>query len=85
MEGLIVSFRRGRKTYTPRHFLIQIDGVNDKKKASALVGKSVSWKSSSGKIISGKIASPHGAKGVVRAIFEVGLPGQAITQKVEIK
>jgi large subunit ribosomal protein L35Ae len=50
-----------------------------------LIGKSVSWKSESGKILSGKIASTHGNKGVVRAIFEIGLPGQAIGTRVEIK
>ena len=32
-----------------------------------------------------KIRGAHGNKGVVRAIFEKGLPGQAITTKVEIK
>jgi ribosomal protein L35AE/L33A len=34
--------------------------------------------------IKGKIASTHGSNGVLRAIFEKGLPGQAITTKVEI-
>ena len=38
-----------------------------------------------GKVIEGKISSAHGNKGVVRAIFETGLPGQAITTGVEIK
>ena len=38
-----------------------------------------------GKTINGKIAGPHGNKGLVRAIFEKGLPGQAITTKVEVK
>lgn len=85
MQGIIANFRRGRKTYTPKHYIIHIDGVEDRKKASGLVGKSVSWKSEAGKILNGKIASAHGNKGVVRAIFEIGLPGQAIGTKVEIK
>ena len=85
MRGVIVNFRRGRKTYTPRHYIIQIDGVDDRKKATALVGKSVSWTSEAGKILNGKIASAHGNNGVVRAVFEIGLPGQAIGTKVEIK
>ena len=85
MIGVIVNFRRGRKTYTPKHYIIQIDGVNDKKKASSLIGKAVSWKSPAGKVLNGKIAAAHGCKGVVRAIFETGLPGQAIGTKVEIK
>ena len=84
MEGTVVSFRRGRKTYTPRHFLIQPVGCDTKEKASKLVGKKISWKSPAGKTISGKIAAAHGGKGIIRAIFEKGLPGQAISTKVEI-
>ena len=37
------------------------------------------------KIIKGKISGAHGGKGVVRAIFEKGLPGQAVTTEVEIR
>ena len=85
MQGIVVNFRRGRRTYKPRHFIIMVEGIDDKKKALALIGKAVSWTSSSGKIINGKIASAHGCNGCLRAIFERGLPGQAITQKVEIK
>jgi large subunit ribosomal protein L35Ae len=85
MIGIIVNYRRGRKTYTPKHYIIEVEGVKDRKKAASLVGKAVSWKSSSGKVLNGKIAAAHGNKGVVRAIFEVGLPGQAIGTKVEIK
>ena len=35
--------------------------------------------------INGVIKAPHGNKGLVRAIFEKGLPGQAITTKVDIE
>jgi len=85
MEGIVVSFRKGRQTQTPKHFLIKVDKIDDRKKAKELVGKSVIWTSPAGKEINGKIASAHGNKGVVRAIFEKGLPGQAITTKVVIK
>jgi len=53
--------------------------------ASKFEGKEVEWKSPAGKIIKGKIAAAHGGHGVVRAIFERGLPGQAVSEKVEIK
>ena len=43
------------------------------------------WISPAGKKISGKVASAHGNKGVVRAIFEKGLPGQAVATAVEVK
>lgn len=83
--GRVIQFRRGKKTITERHFLIEIDGVESREAASKFEGKEVEWKSPAGKIIKGKIAAAHGNKGVVRAIFEKGLPGQAITTKVEIK
>jgi large subunit ribosomal protein L35Ae len=87
VKGTVIQFRRGRRTYTPRHFLIEIPKVDSREKASKFVGKSVEWKSSGKeqKIISGKVASPHGNKGVIRVIFERGLPGQAIGTGVEIK
>ena len=75
--GKVIQFRRGRHTIHERHFLIEIPEIKTKKEAE--------WKSPAGKIILGKISSTHGSKGVVRAIFEKGLPGQAITTKVEIK
>jgi large subunit ribosomal protein L35Ae len=84
MKGKVVQFRRGRNTIHERHFLLDF-GVKDRKEAEKLKGKKVIWKSPAGKIINGKIASPHGNKGIVRAIFEKGLPGQAITTGVEIK
>ena len=82
----VIQFRRGRKTYTPRHFLIEIPGVDSREKATEFVGKTVEWKSSGKepKIIQGKIASAHGGNGVVRAILEKGLPGQAIGTDIEI-
>ena len=86
VKGIVVQFRRGRKTFKPRHFLIDVS-AKDKKEAEKFVGKEVIWKSK-GKLkkeIKGKIAGTHGNKGLVRAIFEKGLPGQAITEEVEIK
>ena len=85
MNAKVIQFRRGRKVIHERHFLIEVEGVNDRKSAEKYVGKTVEWGSPAGKIIKGKIASAHGNKGVVRAIFEKGLPGQSIGTKVEIK
>lgn len=84
MEGRIIQFRRGRKTITNRHFLIEINGVADKIQAEKFVGKEVEWTSPAGKKIKGKISGVHGGNGVVRAIFAPGLPGQAVTTKVVI-
>jgi len=84
-KAKVIQFRRGKKTITEKHFLIEIEGVNNREKAAKFVGKEVSWKTPSGKEIKGKIVAPHGNKGVVRAIFEKGLPGQAVTTEVLIK
>ncbi|MBM3228497.1 50S ribosomal protein L35ae [Candidatus Pacearchaeota archaeon] len=84
MKGKIVQFRRGRHVVHERHFLIDV-GVITKKETEKFIGKTVEWKSPAGKIIKGKISACHGSKGIVRAIFEKGLPGQAITTEVEIK
>ncbi|MBI2045661.1 50S ribosomal protein L35ae [Candidatus Pacearchaeota archaeon] len=83
--GKVLQFRRGRHTIHERHFLIEVEGSKTRKDADKFAGKHVSWKSPAGRIINGKIAAPHGNKGVLRAIFEKGLPGQALTTKVEIK
>lgn len=85
VQGKIVQFRRGRHTIHKRHFLIEVEGVNNKEKAEKLKGKQVTWKSPAGKLICGEVSETHGNKGVIRAIFEKGLPGQAITTGVEIK
>ncbi|MEX2016869.1 MAG: 50S ribosomal protein L35ae [Candidatus Pacearchaeota archaeon] len=86
-HGKVIQFRRGRHTITEKHFLIELDGVSTREQAQKFVGKTVEWTSPGKlkKVIKGKISAPHGGKGVVRAIFEKGLPGQAITTAVEVK
>jgi len=85
MEGLIANFRGGRHTKYNNQMIIHIKDVDDKEKASKFVGKKVVWESPAGKKISGKISNIHGNSGYVRAIFEKGMPGQAITQKVKVE
>ncbi len=84
MRGIIIQFRRARHHVHEKHFLIDVSAKN-KEEAKKFVGRDVEWKSPAGKVIKGKIAGSHGNKGLVRAIFETGLPGQALTQDVEVK
>jgi large subunit ribosomal protein L35Ae len=84
MKGIVVQFRRGRHHIKEKHFLLDL-GFKDREEAKKMAGKEVEWKSSSGKVIKGKISDAHGNHGLVRAIFEKGLPGQAITTDVEVK
>lgn len=85
MHGKIIQFRRGKRTIHEGHFLIEVPGVDSREKAKKLAGKEVVWKSPAGREIHGKISDAHGKKGIIRAIFEKGLPGQAITTEVGIK
>ena len=86
VEAIIVNYRRGRKTQKPNQMVILVPG-QDKEKAQALVGKSVVYtcEGKNKKQITGKITSVHGNKGAVRVLFETGMPGQAIGQKIEVK
>ena len=86
MKGLITSFRRGRDVIKGNHMIIQVDGYDDREKAAKLIGKAVVWVSpgKNKKEIKGKIVCPHGNSGSVRAIFERGMPGQSLGEKIEI-
>lgn len=84
VTGKVVQFRRGRHVITEKHMLIEVEGVNSREEATKLVGKSVEWKSPAGKVIKGKVSGAHGNKGVIRAIFEKGLPGQSVATDVQI-
>lgn len=85
MEGIIVNYRRGRKTQTTNQMIVLVP-EHDKKKAENLIGKSVTYNCEGklNKIIKGEVRSVHGNKGAVRVLFETGMPGQAIGQKVVI-
>jgi len=84
MEGIVVQFRRGRHRIHEKHYLLDV-GMENREDAKKIIGKEVVWKSPSGKEIKGKVSDAHGNKGLVRAIFERGLPGQAVTTKIEVK
>ncbi|MBI4447726.1 50S ribosomal protein L35ae [Candidatus Woesearchaeota archaeon] len=84
VQGLINNFRRGRRTQNPKHMIITVPGINDRKAAEKLLNKKVVWQTPSGKKMEGTIKSLHGNKGAVRAIFKAGLPGQSIGTKIEV-
>lgn len=84
ITGIIKNFRLGSGTQKSGHYVITVEGY-DKKKASALIGRGVAWKTDSGRFIHGKINGVHGDKGALKAQFSRGLPGQAIGTEVLIK
>ncbi len=85
MQGVILSYRRGRHTQNTNQMLVEIEGVDSKEKAEKMIGRFLLWKSPGNKEIKGKITSVHGNNGVVRAKFERNLPGQAAGNKVSVK
>ena len=87
MKAKIVSFRRSRHVTSPNQMILSIDGVSSKESAQNLVGKKVVWRSpgKEPKVIHGKISAVHGSKGCVRAIFEKGMPGQALGTSVDVE
>ncbi len=84
MKGKVIQFRRGLKRIHEKHYILEI-GTKSREDAMKFIGKEVIWKSPAGKEIKGKISFAHGNKGLVRAIFEKGLPGQARNTEIEIK
>ena len=85
MEAVIVNFRGSRRVKKGSHMIIEVKGTDSKENASKLVGKKIVWKSPAGKAISGKVASTHGNSGALRVIFETGMPGQSIGNKVDVE
>ncbi len=87
MKATIVNFRMARHHTKGNHMIVTIEGVNSREEAEKLINKEVVWKTpgSKGKEIKGVVKAAHGNKGAVRVVFEKGMPGQAIGEKVELK
>ncbi|MCA9496999.1 MAG: 50S ribosomal protein L35ae [Nanoarchaeota archaeon] len=85
MEAIIVNYRRGRRTQTTNQMVLFVPKY-DKEKAKTLVGKKVTYtcEGKDKKQIVGRISAVHGNSGAVRALFETGMPGQAIGGKISI-
>ena len=84
MKATVLSYRRGIHTMHGNQLLLEMEGVDSRELASRYIGKRVIWTSPAKKQIFGKITSTHGNNGVVRARFSKGLPGTAVSSKVEI-
>jgi large subunit ribosomal protein L35Ae len=84
MKATLLNYRRGRHTQKTNQFLLEVEGCDSKAMASKFIGKRVVWKSPAGKEIFGKVTQPHGTRGVLRARFSKGLPGEALGGKIEL-
>jgi len=83
IQGIIVNYRVGPKTQRSKECIIQFPQITSVSEASRLIGRKVAWRNGETRII-GKIVDIHGRKGLVRARFRKGLPGQALGTTVEL-
>ena len=83
-QAKVIQFRRGLKRIHERHYILDVE-AKSREEAEKFVGKEVIWTSPAGKKLRGKVSAAHGNKGMIRAIFEKGLPGQARNTEVEVK
>jgi large subunit ribosomal protein L35Ae len=65
--------------------IIHLDSVDSRDKAAKLVGKTVVFTTPGKKELKGTVASAHGNSGAIRVIFETGMPGQSLGQKVAVQ
>jgi large subunit ribosomal protein L35Ae len=83
IHGIIVNYHVGIGTQNPKECLIQFAHINSVSLAGQLVNRKVVWKQGNTKLV-GKISGLHGKKGVVKAKFPKGVPGQALGTTVEL-
>jgi len=83
VEGKILNYRVGPRTQRSKECIIRFAHVTSFSEASRLVGRKVAWNAGKKKIV-GKIVALHGKKGLVRARFRRGVPGQAIGTTIEL-
>jgi len=83
LKGIVVGYRIGSKTQNPKECLISFSGIETVNEAGRLIGRKVAWPVGERKC-RGKIVALHGKKGIVRARFKKGVPGQALGSSVEV-
>lgn len=85
IKATFLGYGGGRRTRRNKQALIKIDGIENDGDAASFIGRKVVWKSESGGRLVGKIVGIHGKRGVLRAWFRKGLPGQAIGSKLDVR
>ena len=85
MQAKIISFRRSRHHQKMNQLILSIKDVDSLEKTKPFIGKKVIYKTQTNKEINGKVSSSHGNNGCIRAIFQRGIPGQALGKTVEVE
>ena len=82
--GIVVNYRLGPKEQYPRECILRFPNIKSRSETGQLIGRKVAWTDGKKNTIVGVIVAPHGNKGLVRARFRRGLPGQALGTLVKI-
>jgi len=82
-QAVIINYRVGPKSQASKECILRLARVFTIAEACKLVGRKVVWKKDEGSIV-GKVVGLHGKKGLLRARFRKGLPGQALGSVVEL-
>lgn len=91
-KGVISSYKRARKSLTPRQCLVKIQGVNTQEQTNFYKGKKIAYvykckkeqKGSRFRVIWGKVRRAHGHNGIVRAAFTKNLPPTSFGAAVRV-
>ena len=81
LKGVFTGFRRGKTTQDENHALIKVEGLNSRKEVAYYLGKRLVYIY---KTIWGRICSPHGNNGTVKARFNHNLPPKAIGGTIRV-
>jgi large subunit ribosomal protein L35Ae len=84
MEANIINYRRNSTGQKMNHLIVTVEGIDNKDKASKFVGKKAIYHTGKKDIV-GKINAIHGNSGALRAVFEQGIPGQALGKKLKLE
>lgn len=86
MQGIIANYRGSRRRKRGNYMLVNLPKIDSREKAEALTGKNVEWTApgKEKKVLKGKITGAHGNSGVVKVLFETGMPGQSLGKEVKI-
>ncbi|MBS7624228.1 50S ribosomal protein L35ae [Candidatus Bathyarchaeota archaeon] len=82
--GIVVNYRLGPREQYPRECILRFPNIKSRSETGQLIGRKVAWTDGKKNTIVGVIVAPHGNKGLVRARFRRGLPGQALGTLVKI-
>ena len=84
MKAVVTSYRRSRHVQKPDEVLLKVEGIENSSAAHTLLGKKVEIHLPKSSKMSGKVVAVHGGKGIVRARFSKGVPGQALGSEATV-